>query len=255
MKPSVCILKTDGTNCDQETAFAFKKVGAHVDIIQFNSLRLNKAKLHDYQILVIPGGFSYGDDIASGKIFAIELMMLLRNELDKFIKEGKLIIGICNGFQVLTRAGILSYNSAQQEVTLLNNNSGKFECRWIKMKVESNPCIFTKGLQGMEISLPIAHGEGRFFATESTLLNIEKNNLVVLRYTKNGETSSEYPFNPNGSLNSIAGICDTTGQILGLMPHPERFVDKTHYPFWRKQLLQPIGLEIFANGVAYARQL
>lgn len=253
-KPYVAILKTDGINCDNETVYAFNKLGAIVDVILFNTLKSKKCTLDKYTMLVIPGGFSYGDDIASGKIFALELMTI-QDQIDLFIKQGKLILGICNGFQVLVRAGILPFNLGVQQATLIKNNSKKFECRWITMYVEPSPCVFTQGLQGTEITLPIAHGEGKFFANQDIMDHIITQQLIPLRYTKNGLVTHDYPHNPNGSEHAIAGICDASGRIFGLMPHPERFVETYHHPLWRRESMRTIGLAMLENGVTYARSL
>lgn len=252
MKPRVCILKTDGTNCDVETAHAFAKAGADVQNVLVKQLRTHQQSLRNFQIIAIPGGFSYGDDIASGKILAVELLSLLRDELQECLARDTLIIGICNGFQVLVRTGLLPFGTlGDMQVTLAHNDSGKFECRWVNMIVEKTPCIFTQNLQGKSISLQIAHGEGKFFCDEKKLEQIENQGLVALRYAQSGKPSQEYPANPNGSLHAIAGICDPSGKIFGLMPHPERFVEKYQYPNWRNEQKDAQGLEIFKSAVEY----
>ncbi len=256
MKPQVCVLRTDGTNCDGETAYAFEKAGGEPELVHVNQLRCGARRLASYQILAIPGGFSYGDDVASGKILAVEIISYLREEFEEFINQQKLIIGICNGFQVLVRTGLLPFRSlGEMQATLTTNDSGRFECRWIKMLVESSPCVFTQGLQE-EINLQVAHGEGKFFCGGETLQRIETENLVALRYAEGGKQTQCYPANPNGSLNGIAGICDPTGHIFGLMPHPERFVETTQHPNWRRLInTQPHGLPIFENAVSFAKGL
>ncbi len=254
MKPRVCILKTDGTNCDQETAHAFTLAGAAVETVLLNRLRLEKNLLHQFQILVIPGGFSYGDDIASGKILALEMMLFLHDQLREFLDQGNLIIGICNGFQVLVRAQLLpSCEQGKQEVTLVENDSGKFECRWVELAVEPTNCIFTRGISE-SIMLPVAHAEGKFFTPQESLEQLELNNLVVFRYAKEASATNEYPYNPNGSMDNIAGMCDSTGRILGMMPHPERFIYSYHHPLYRRETPEPVGLKIFSNAVEYAKQ-
>jgi len=245
MKPRVCVLKTDGTNCDQETMHAFQLAGADPQLVLINQLRAQKDLLKQFQILAIPGGFSYGDDIASGKILAVELMQFLYDQLHEFVAQGKLIIGICNGFQVLVRAQLLpQLHTGNQEATLLDNNSGKFECRWSSLKVEPTQCVFTKDLTE-EIMLPVAHAEGKFFAQQDMLDELESQGLVVFRYAQDGQQTDCYPYNPNGSVHNIAGICDTTGRILGMMPHPERFI----YAYQHPQKLEPLGLKLFKNAV------
>ncbi len=255
MKPRVCILKTDGTNCDRETAHAFSLAGADVETILFNRLSSGKNLLKHYQILVIPGGFSYGDDIASGKILALEMMLFLQDQLDEFVQDGKLILGICNGFQALVRAQLLPGGTQEkQEATLRTNDSGKFECRWVELSVEESHCVFTQGM-AQSICLPVAHAEGKFVTNDAMLETVEAKHQPVFRYAHNGEATDEYPFNPNGSLNNIAGVCDSTGRILGLMPHPERFIYSYQHPLYRRENVDPVGLTIFNNAVEYAKQM
>jgi len=253
MKARICILKTDGTNCDHETMYAFQKAGGNAEIVSVNDLRSKKTQLTDYQVLVIPGGFSYGDDVASGKILAVELLTYLKDQLENFISQDKLVIGICNGFQVLVRTGLLPFkNVGTMQATLSYNDSGTFECRWVSMQVEKSPCVFTKELEGQEIMLPAAHAEGKYFTDDAVIQKIEDEQLVVLRYTHAGTRTQAYPNNPNGSLHAIAGICDPTGRIFGLMPHPERFVEHYQHPNWRREnYTVPHGLPIFEQAVCY----
>jgi len=277
-KPKVLVLKTDGTNCDEETFFAFKLAGGDPKIVHVNELRSKKENLKNYNILALPGGFSYGDDVTSGKILAIELSSFFSEELKEFIeRKDTLIIGICNGFQVLVRTGLLPFRSiGKMHATLTNNDSGKFECRWVNLKIEkNNRCVFLQNtsdggrLNNREamtpprwtnngvVSYQIAHGEGKFFANNETIKKIEEGSLVCLRYAdENGNKTFEYPKNPNGSINAIAGICDITGRILGLMPHPERFIFKHHHPNWRRlnpPVGGPQGLPIFKNMINYVK--
>jgi len=256
IKPRVCILRTDGTNCDQETAYAFDKSGGCSQLVHVNQLRSGAEKLKDYHILVIPGGFSYGDDIHSGKVLSVELTSFLSEQLRRFIEEGKLVLGICNGFQVLIRTGLLPWGELGSiRAALIQNDSGHFECRWINLLVESNNCVFTQGMAGSRVEYQVAHGEGKFYANEEVIKKIESEGQVVFRYCRadTNEPSGEYPYNPNGSLGAIAGICDKSGRILGLMPHPERFVETFQHPLWRRQHLEePQGLPLFRNAVNYA---
>lgn len=263
MKPKVLVLKTDGINCDSETAFAFNLVGGNASIVHVNDLRNKKDSLNNYHILAIPGGFSYGDDVVSGKILAIELASFFSKELKKFIKrKDTLIIGICNGFQVLVRAGLLPFEElGKMSAALTNNDSGHFECRWINLRIEkNNNCVFLNNLTMKQfsnfVSYQVAHGEGKFFAPKNIIEKIEKQNLVVFRYAdENGEPTQKYPDNPNGALNAIAGICDPSGKILGLMPHPERFVRIEQHPNWRRMPdLKPQGLPIFENMINYVKK-
>ena len=261
MNPKVLILKADGINCDEELAFAFNLAGGKAETVHINDLRLRKKKLSDYQILAIPGGFSYGDDVVSGKILAVELTSFLSKELKKFLKrKNTLVIGICNGFQVLVRTGLLPFNHlGEMDATLINNESGHFECRWIKLKQNSSRCVFLNSSDGI-LTFQVAHGEGKFFANPKVLKDIEKRGLVAFRYIdEKGNPTQKYPDNPNGSLNAIAGVCDPTGRILGLMPHPERFVLKEQYPNWRSlnpsaDGRKPQGLSIFEGMINYVKK-
>lgn len=258
-KPRVCILRTDGINCDEETFHAFEKAGAECRMVHVNQLRSGEEKLSLYQILALPGGFSYGDDVHSGKILAVELTSFLKDRLSAFVESGKLVIGICNGFQVLVRTGLLPDRKLGEiTTTLMVNDSGHFECRWINLLVEHTHCVFTRSLEGTRISVQVAHGEGKFFTDKDTLQEIENRGQVVFRYVgTDGSPTVLYPANPNGSLNAVAGICDDTGRIMGMMPHPERYVEKTQHPNWRRMSDKsvPHGLAIFKNAVDYARQM
>lgn len=253
--PHIGILKTDGINCDDETRHAFITAGGRVEIIHINELRAGEKHLHNYQILAIPGGFSYGDDITSGKILALELNTYLGDQINEFVqrKQG-LVLGVCNGFQVLVRSGLLPFgNMGEMQATLQHNDSGKFECRWINLKVtEDNACVFLRGMNGT-VSYQVAHGEGKFFAPDSELARVEAENLTVFQYCDEaGKPTQEYPANPNGSAHAIAGITDPSGRILGLMPHPERFISKTQHSNWRRMPgIEPQGLQIFERMVQY----
>ena len=255
MKPKIIVLKTDGTNCDEETAFAFNLAGGASEIVHVNELRQKQKKLVHYQILAIPGGFSYGDDIVSGKILALELTSFFAQEIQSFIQDPqRLVIGICNGFQVLIRTGLLPFGTiGNMDATLTNNDSGRFECRWINLEIEKNSrCVF---LNNGVISYQVAHGEGKLFAPKEAMDRIEKEKLVAFRYTDTkGNPTQKYPFNPNGSLHAIAGITDPTGRILGLMPHPERFVRVDQHPNWRRLRIDtPQGLPIFKSMISYVK--
>lgn len=257
LKPRACVLRTDGTNCDQETAFALELSGARADYLHVNELRSGRKRLLDYQIMVIPGGFSYGDDVLSGKILAVELTSLLREQLQEFVDKGRLLLGICNGFQVLVRTGLLPYSRIGSiTTTLMPNDSGRFECRWVSLKVEKSPCVFTESLAGRTVTYQVAHGEGKFFTSQDVLDDLERRGLVVFRYVDaEGRPTQAYPANPNGSLHAVAGICDPSGRIMGLMPHPERFVLPTQHPNWRRGPAAAEGLPIFQDAVNHARQM
>jgi phosphoribosylformylglycinamidine synthase len=257
MKPPVCVLHTDGTNCDVETAWAFEKCAGAPRLVHVNELRSGSQKLADFGVLVIPGGFSYGDDVHSGKILAVELTSFLREALADFVARGRPVLGICNGFQVLVRTGLLPYaRIGAISAALMANDSGRFECRWIRMRVEGDS-IFTRGLVGRTVTYQVAHGEGKFYAPRPVLEDLEAAGQVVFRYVdRDGAPTTAYPDNPNGSLNAIAGITDPSGLVLGLMPHPERFVETTHHPNWRRGLSgEPDGLALFTNAVRYAREM
>ena len=254
-KAKTLILRAPGTNCDAEAMFAFEQAGAEVTLVHINQLIRGEERLADYQIMVIPGGFTYGDDVAAGKVLANELRLKLGEDIVRFIADGKLILGICNGFQVLVKAGFLPEltRDGSQVVTLTGNDSGKFECRWVHLGVNKpNPCIFTRGIDRMY--LPVAHGEGKLVATSDSLS--EKN--IVLFYTdENGDISAGYPHNPNGSAGNVAGICDSTGRIFGLMPHPERHIRGTQHPQWTRAGVREYGdgFPIFRNAVEWAKAL
>lgn len=260
--PRVCVLYADGTNCDRETHYAFAKAGGEPELVHVNQLRSGEKKLADYHILVIPGGFSYGDDVLAGKVLAVELTSFLADQLQAFVDAGKPVLGICNGFQVLVRTGLLpDARMGDIKAALVTNDSGRFECRWVYLRVEESPCIFTRGLAGRLLYFQAAHGEGKFYTSPQVLRAIEGGGQVVFRYaTSSGEPTAAYPYNPNGSLGAIAGICDPSGRILGLMPHPERFVEVTQHPNWRRPEVkslfrEPHGLAIFRNAVSYAREM
>ncbi|MEO0091929.1 MAG: phosphoribosylformylglycinamidine synthase I [candidate division WOR-3 bacterium] len=259
MKVKVAVLFTAGTNCDAETIYAFELAGAKAERILLSIFKRNKHLINNYHILCIPGGFTYGDYISAGKILANELQFIFKDYLEKFINDGKLILGICNGFQVLVKAGMLPgfpHYFAKQTVTLDVNDSNRFECRWIYLKANpQSACIFTKGIEEV-FMLPVAHAEGKFVVdNKTTLKKIKENNLITLTYVDENGNKAGYPFNPNGSIENIAGICDITGRIFGLMPHPERFVSIYQHPSWHRQKVKnPIGLKIFHNAVNYVQE-
>lgn len=256
MKPRVLVLRTAGTNCDYETVYAFQLAGAKTDLIHINSLIAGQTKVMNYHVLAIPGGFSYGDDIAAGILFANQIKYKLADRLVEFVESGRLILGICNGFQVLVKAGLLPRldRGILQQATLAMNGSAKFECRWVHLEVKKSPCVFTQGLTP-QIYLPVAHAEGRFTAPNPILDQIESNRQIVFLYISPNGYAPKYPDNPNGSDRHIAGICDSTGRILGMMPHPERFLMRFNHPRWTRERLPKggDGLSIFRNAVDYAQ--
>ncbi len=258
MKPKTLILRTAGTNCDRETAHAFELAGAEVEFVHINRILQNKSLLGNYQMLAIPGGFSYGDDISSGRIFANQILHHLADAMRQFIDDGKPIIGICNGFQVLVKTGLLPGELAGQSgqnCTLTHNTNGRFLDRWVHLSTRSDKCIWTKGIQHLE--LPVAHGEGRFVPADDAVRQaLWADDRVALVYTRSdGSTAQgEVPWNPNGSVDDIAGVCDATGVVFGLMPHPERYVSPLQHPAWTSQRPRPTegaGLQMFRNAIAH----
>lgn len=253
MKPKIAILQTDGTNCDEELFFAFAQAGGAPEMVHINELLSKKKQLSQYQILGLPGGFSYGDDILSGKILANELRSRLSEEMDEFIRSKKLVLGICNGFQTLVRGGYLPWRmKPAQDVSLIFNTSGHFECRWVKVQVQKSACIFTRGLEGQVFDMPVAHGEGKLVIRNNEVgSRLMRGHHSVFRYAcESGNVTMSYPDNPNGSWRSIAGLTDETGHILGLMPHPERNTLFHHIPTWRSRKADTC-LSIFSNAVSY----
>lgn len=254
-KVKALMLRAPGTNRDVDTQIALEMVGAEVNSALVTELFRQEKRLSDYHLAIIPGGFTYGDDISAGRIMANEIRLRLGEDIKKFIADGRLLLGICNGFQVLVKTGILPGLPGQsaQPVTLTNNDSGKFECRWVYLKVNpTSPCVFTKGIKMMYV--PVAHGEGKLTPEPGVL---KKLNIVVQYTDDKGNTGASYPANPNGSVNDIAGICDASGRIFGLMPHPEDFIRWTQHPRWTREKERPdlYGLQIFNNAVAWAQKI
>jgi phosphoribosylformylglycinamidine synthase len=318
MKPTTLILRTAGTNCDVETAYAFELAGARAQRVHINEVLSRPARLSEYQLLAIPGGFSYGDDIAAGRIFANQIVHHLRDAVRAFIEAGKPVIGVCNGFQVLVKTDLLPGNlagRAGQNCTLAHNDCGRFIDRWVTLKTASKRCIWTQGLgsddeidtprapydpsatsltaasgssglsparsaggagvdagegvgadwgAGGTFELPIAHGEGKFVtADESVRAALWENDQVALVYTKPDGSAArgEFPHNPNGSVDDIAGVCDASGLVLGLMPHPERFVTSLQHPAWTRRAADSgslqsdgAGIKLFRNAVRHVQQ-
>lgn len=253
MKPLCLIIRTAGTNCERELAHAFELAGAAVRIEHLNQLIADPARLEQAELIGFPGGFSYGDDIAAGRIFANRLRHRLMEPLKQAMDRGVPMIGICNGFQVLVKLGLLPDPAAgQQTATLADNDNGRFIDRWVRLDADpQSVCIWTRGLADTSLDLPIAHGEGRFVPRDDAVLQqLSTNRQIALRYAVDD--------NPNGSTGRIAGICDPSGLVLGLMPHPERYTHRTHHPQWtRKPSMEaartPAGLCFFQNAVAHVR--
>jgi phosphoribosylformylglycinamidine synthase len=256
-KVKTAVLRAPGINCNHETALAFELAGATVEQIHVNDLIAEPKQLREFQILAFPGGFSFGDDIASGQVLARKLKYRLAGPLQEFVADGRLILGICNGFQVLVKLGLLPANDRDwvQEAALTYNESGRFEDRWVYLKVEPDSrSVFTKDLPDV-IYLPVRHGEGRFLAPEITD-HLRDNGQIALRYTDENGSPGAYPINPNGSSDDIAGLSDPTGRIFGLMPHPEVFVRASQHPRWTRGQGESLdGMGIFRNAVLSAREL
>lgn len=254
------VLRAAGINCDQETANALELAGATAQLIHINKLIENPNLLEDFQIMVFPGGFSYGDDVAAGKILANQIVHHLSDALKKFVADGKLVLGICNGFQILVKAGLLPDLDGDgaigdgQLVTITDNDSGRFDDRWVYLKPGTEKCVFIN--PGQIIYLPIAHGEGKVVTKQSEILDkLINNGHVAFRYVDENGNKGNFPINPNGSSDDIAGLTDTTGRVLGLMPHPERFVRWTQHPRWTRLEKKDAGdgMTIFSNAVQYIK--
>lgn len=257
ISPEVCVLKTDGINCDAETLHAFDVAGASTELVHVSQLLGGETSLDQYQALAIPGGFSYGDDIASGKVLATDLTSYVADSIQRFVDDGKPIIGICNGFQVLVRTGLLPNRTlGAQQATLAQNERGKFECRWIDLAVGQSVCKFVDPDDFNVPTLPmqIAHGEGRFLGSDEQIDHLIQNGQVVFRYARPDQAEPvDYPFNPNGSVDNIAGVCDPSGLILGMMPHPERSMAAFHPHRTRTEAARNAAGTIFRNIVTYAK--
>jgi phosphoribosylformylglycinamidine synthase len=263
------VLTGYGLNCDNETAYAFGQVGAKAQKVHINALIDGTVSLDTFQIMSFIGGFSWADDHGAGVIQAVRMKTNIGDKILSFIDRGNLVLGICNGFQTLVNLGLLpgfDRNYQDRRVALTWNESGKFRDDWVNLTINpDSPCIFTKGIKTIE--LPIRHGEGKFYTDESTLERLSSQKQVVMQYAnaKGYPAEGAFPFNPNGSLNDIAGICDPTGRVFGLMPHPEAFFHPTNHPDWtRKKEIQkrknkfdfykdlpPLGLKIFKNAVDF----
>ncbi len=261
----VCIITGFGINTDREMAAAFELAGAHATRLHVNDLIADPAALDRYSIFVVPGGFSFGDHVGSGAMLAALLACALREPLARFIDRGGLVLGVCNGFQVLVRMGLVpGTGGPARSVALVHNDSGRFEDRWVQVAFDAtSPCVWTRGIASL--ALPVRHGEGKLVAAEAQLAAIDAAHLGVARYAladpagaAGGRSPLPYPANPNGSLGNLAGLCDPTGQVFGLMPHPEAFLHRYHHPAWRSAppahsaALDDGALQLFRNAVHHA---
>jgi phosphoribosylformylglycinamidine synthase len=278
------VLRAAGINCDMETEYALELAGAKAERVHINRIIEDKSALDEYQIIVFPGGFSYGDDVAAGKILANQIVHHLYEPIQKFIDDGKLVLGICNGFQALVKAGILPGRDeklatedtedteknqlskiSNQSVTITYNDSGKFEDRWVYLAPQTERCIFIE--RGRGIYLPVAHGEGKVVTKDkATLGKLKSEGHIAFKYVDKNGKEGNYPINPNGSVDSIAGLTDATGRVLGLMPHPERHVRPTQHPHWSRlyrirgtrdegrETRDSDGMTIFANAVRFVQE-
>lgn len=260
MKPKALILFATGTNRDQDAAAALELAGALPEVVHINQLREGERRWEDYQMLVIPGGFSYADALGAGKLLALDLMHYFRDQAHAFVAAQKPVIGICNGFQALIKSGLLPQLNGTDsgiEATLTFNRSGHFECRWVSLRPVSELCIWTRDLDE-QIDCPVAHGEGQFVLHDgSHLQKLQGSGQVALVYTRSDGSPAQgrYPDNPNGSALDIAGVCNPLGNVLGLMPHPENHVFPFQNPRWRRDGFRFSGLPVFLNGVEYAANL
>ena len=267
-KNKALVITGYGINCEEEMGAAYRLAGAEAEIVHLNDIFLEKCSIHDYDILNFPGGFSFGDDLGSGKVLSNKMKFkklksgkLFFDDVQDFLNEGKFILGVCNGFQFLVKMGLLPNvdNETRQEVTLTRNNSAKFEDRWIYCKINKNSKTpFLKGID--KIFLPVRHGEGKLIIKNDEIKNemLEKNLNCLSYCDEEGNETSEYPMNPNGSNLNCAGLTDKTGQILGMMPHPEAFLSLYNHPNWSQMKRQNPsisedgkGLKIFRNIVEF----
>ena len=261
----VLIITGYGLNCEVESGFAWQLAGARPELVHLNDLLARPARLRDYAALMFVGGFAYGDHMTSGHVFALRIRHRMSEELARFIEQGKLILGACNGFQIMIKLGLLPGVGGDyftQKLALMQNDCGTFQNCWVSLRFEPrSPCVFTRGLDFMP--LPIRHGEGKIFTLDKELLRrLEEQGCVACRYAhpETGEATQEFPHNPNGSLRAIAGLCDPTGRIFGLMPHPEAYLYPENHPQWELQKLRGnlprhgLGLQMFRNAIAHLRQ-
>lgn len=267
MKPLALILHATGTNRDHDAALAFQQAGACSEVVPLVQLRAGEKRFSDYQILVLPGGFAYADALGAGKLLALDLNLYFADAVSEFVAQGKPVLGICNGFQALVKANILPNHEShipnqkskiknqKFAATLTFNASGHFECRWVSLKNASQKCIWTRNLNEL-VYCPVAHGEGNFqLAEDAALETLRANDQIALRYVREDGSAADgvYPFNPNGSRDDIAGVCNDGGNVLGLMPHPENHIFNYQHPRHTRGEHGQQGLQLFINGVRYVQ--
>lgn len=260
-KPKVLIITGYGVNCEAESKHAWSLAGAEPILVHLNDLLDQPEQLEEFQAMMFIGGFSYGDHMTSGHVFSLRVKHHMQAHLQKFIDDGKLIMGVCNGFQVMTKMGLLpglDGNYFEPKVALMQNDCGTFQNFWCDIRFEeTSPCVFTQGIG--TLPLPIRHGEGKIFTLDDNVLaQMEEQGCVAARYVDEAnQPTQNFPTNPNGSLNAIAGLCDPTGRIFGLMPHPEAYLFPENYPHWDQQKLDGelpengLGLRLFKNAVDF----
>ncbi|MBN2005734.1 MAG: phosphoribosylformylglycinamidine synthase I [Anaerolineae bacterium] len=260
-KPQVLIIQATGTNRDSDAAAAVELAGGAPTNLHVNALHAAPARLHDFQMLVLPGGFSYGDALGAGRLLAADMRWLFQDEMARFVEAGKPVIGICNGFQALVKSGWLPGLSPSQageegggKATLTRNASNRFECRWVWLEPNPNsPCVFTRGL-AERVYCPVAHGEGRFIPRDDAVLaELRAQEQIAVTYAAADSGDVGYPANPNGSTADIAGICSSQGTVFGLMPHPEDHIHPEQHPRYARGERGNLGLALFERGIAYVK--
>ncbi|MCE9594767.1 MAG: phosphoribosylformylglycinamidine synthase I [Planctomycetes bacterium] len=246
------VLRTAGTNCDRETCLALERAGSRPDLKHVQELLDRPALLDAHSIFVVPGGFSYGDDLGAGRVLGFQIRSRLRETLERFVARGGLVLGVCNGFQVLVDTGLLEGPGVMRRergLALDVNESGHFECRWVTLKAEASACAWLE--PGELLPVPVAHGEGRFRVRDARVLErLKQNHQIALRYVRSDGSRAEYPDCPNGSVEEIAGICDPSGRVLGLMPHPERNLTPWNHPRWTR-----LGPRSEGEGLRFYRRM
>jgi phosphoribosylformylglycinamidine synthase I len=255
--PKVLVLRAPGINCERETHFAFARGGAAPSYVHIRELLADPTRLDAFAILAVPGGFSYGDDISSGRVLAQEMKGSLGPRILQFVARGGLVLGICNGFQVLVRLGLLpcTRGTLDEEVTLTHNLSNHYECRWVTLRTQPSRCVFLPA--GLTLRWPAAHGEGRLVARDAALqrLLLDEGYAAALYVDPDGQPTERYPHNPNGAPLGFAALTNGNGRVLGVMPHPDRSFLPTHMPNWRRTVLERGALPEDGDGMVVFREM